>query len=265
MAILFGSDHYPDRRARELEHAFRQRQMCTVAVAAVVSALLTTGIGVGILWLSGAFSSLPASRSMEAAVFVPINVESAATAPNLEKADGCFTAGNCLPVFQSLETRPIVLEPTASEVVSARASDAKPEAQTLSPDGVTVNKAVAAPAAVQPLAIAEASAPGEPFGAPAVQPTLGATDETRRFIQRGRSFIAQGDVTTARLFFERAADQGDIAGTFALAETYDPIVLVRWRARNVAADPDRARTLYQTALAAGIPEARHRIGDLAGN
>jgi hypothetical protein len=46
MAILFGSDNYPyDFRMRQLEQAFRQRQMRTIVVAAVVSALLTTGAG----------------------------------------------------------------------------------------------------------------------------------------------------------------------------------------------------------------------------
>ena len=107
---------------------------------------------------------------------------------------------------------------------------------------------------------AVAAAPPEPVKLAASPPN----EEARQFVARARDFIAQGDVTTARLFLERAADRGDARATFALAETYDPLVLARWKARGVAPDIDKARALYIRAGEGGVADARKRLAELVG-
>jgi hypothetical protein len=102
MASLFGYDNYfVDRWTPQLvEQACRQRVIQTIGIAPIASAALTTGIGLGFLWLAGSFASTTASRSIEAAVAV-------ATIPaGADKPIGCPAEG-CLPVTRNIETRPM--------------------------------------------------------------------------------------------------------------------------------------------------------------
>jgi hypothetical protein len=256
MAILFGSDNYPyDFRIRQLEQAFRQRQMRTIVVAAAVSALLTTGAGIGLLSLMGSSAAPPGSLS---------EVAEAAAAPSAEKPSGtsaerlygCFAAVNCSPLFQNFETRPISLDSAVPETSVSANGEQRPN--NTDSDGAIVTKSQA-PATEQ--VIHSAMVP-EVINPPTTHTASKATDETREFIHRARGFLLQGDIKTARLFLERAADLGDSSATFTLAETYDPIILSLWPAHSVLADGDRARIFYEQAFAAGVDEAKQRIDRL---
>jgi len=258
MAILFGSDNYPyDFRIRQLEQTFRQRQMRTIAVVAVASTMLTTGIGLGLLWLTGSFAPPPEPRSTELAKAAPSAAK--LSGANAEKLYGCF-AITCSSLIQNFETRPISLEPSVPEISASLSSDARPNPDA--PQSATLSKADAPINQPATAGVPETVAPlPDSVGQPA-RVAGGATDETREFVQRARGFLVQGDIKTARLFLERAADLGDSSATFALAETYDPIILSLWPARSILADRDRARALYADALAAGVAEARPRISRL---
>ena len=52
---------------------------------------------------------------------------------------------------------------------------------------------------------------------------------------------------------------------FLLAETFDPNMLASWQTRGVAANPERARALYQRARDLGDNRAQQRIDWLTGN
>ncbi len=71
--------------------------------------------------------------------------------------------------------------------------------------------------------------------------------------------IRNGDIASARLVLARAARAGDAAALYALAETYDPRVLVKLRVQGMQGEPDTARNLYQRALDRGVEEARQRL------
>jgi hypothetical protein len=252
MAILFGSDNYPyDFHIRQLEQAFRQRLMQTIVVVAMLSTLLTTAIGIGLLWLTGSFAVPSEPRSIQVAAAMP-DAERP-TGPRAEKLYGCFAAANCSSLFQNFETRPVSLAPSVPEggLVESQSK----------PNGDGRGSAIANTADMP-----GAERLAEPATARSPRLTQagggGATDETREFIQRARSFLVQGDIKTARLFLERAADLGDSSATFALAETYDPIILSLWPARSLLADGDRARVLYEEALASGVTEAKQRMDRL---
>ena len=47
--------------------------------------------------------------------------------------------------------------------------------------------------------------------------------------------------------------------TFALAETYDPIMLAIWQTQGMVADPNKAKFLYAKALELGYGRARQRL------
>ena len=80
----------------------------------------------------------------------------------------------------------------------------------------------------------------------------------------GVELMTYGEVTAARTMFHRVAEAGDAAGAFALAETYDPLVLGGLRLRErIMPDAALARTWYGRARDLGSLEARDRISRLA--
>jgi hypothetical protein len=80
----------------------------------------------------------------------------------------------------------------------------------------------------------------------------------------GAELVARGDITAARMMFQRAAEAGEAAGAFALAETYDPVVLERLRLRGgITPDLALARAWYERARDLGSFAARERISRLA--
>ena len=81
-------------------------------------------------------------------------------------------------------------------------------------------------------------------------------------LERARGLIATGDIAAVRRLAEYAASSGDGRALFALAETFDPGQLARWRVRGIKADVEKARALYGQALAAGMEEARERAARL---
>ena len=76
-------------------------------------------------------------------------------------------------------------------------------------------------------------------------------------------FIAAGDVVTARLAFQRAAEADDANAAVALGATYDPTVLAKIGVAGIRADVAEARSWYQKAEKLGSPEARRRLEVLA--
>jgi hypothetical protein len=79
------------------------------------------------------------------------------------------------------------------------------------------------------------------------------------YLTRARELMALGDVSAARLLLSRAAEGKDSRALVALAETYDPVVLRRWRVVGMRPDPDRARALYEEASGQGSKTAREHL------
>jgi hypothetical protein len=83
-------------------------------------------------------------------------------------------------------------------------------------------------------------------------------------MRNGVELMTYGEVFAARAMFQRVAEAGEGAGAFALAETYDPIVLGELRLRDqIMPDVALARTWYERARDLGAPEARDRISRLS--
>jgi hypothetical protein len=104
-----------------------------------------------------------------------------------------------------------------------------------------------------------APAAAAPATAPA--PTAGRLDpdELATLMTRAKGLLAAGDVPSARLLLERAADAREPTAALLLAQTYDPAVLGTRDARNIVPDPALARTWYQRAVEFGSAEAQGRL------
>jgi len=88
-------------------------------------------------------------------------------------------------------------------------------------------------------------------------------EQIKLLIKRGEQFIAAGDMVTARLAFQRAAEAGNANAALALGATYDPTVLTRFGVVGINADVREARSWYRKAKKLGSPEAGQRLEVLA--
>jgi outer membrane biosynthesis protein TonB len=98
------------------------------------------------------------------------------------------------------------------------------------------------------------------------RPPVAAIDreELQILLKQGEQFVASGDVVSARVLFQRAAEAGDASGALSLGATFDPIVLGRLGVRGISADMEKARRWYERAKELGSPEAPRRLENLAG-
>ena len=71
-----------------------------------------------------------------------------------------------------------------------------------------------------------------------------------------------GDVGSARLFYQRAADSGNGEAALRLGETYDPNFIEWAKLTFVRADPAAALFWYQRAQELGVTEAETLLKDI---
>jgi hypothetical protein len=82
-------------------------------------------------------------------------------------------------------------------------------------------------------------------------------------MKRGEELVKTGDLAGARLLLQRAADARHAGAAFALATTYDPIMLKQMPVLGVSGDVKLARQWYERARDLGIREATGRLEALA--
>jgi hypothetical protein len=103
------------------------------------------------------------------------------------------------------------------------------------------------------IAPSDAAGAGETAAEPVAPkgPRLSA-DEIVGLVARGDAFLGAGDIASARLFFERAADAGDGRAAMRMAVTYDAAFLDRAGLRGLRdEDPERAAFWYRRARELG--------------
>jgi type II secretory pathway predicted ATPase ExeA len=86
--------------------------------------------------------------------------------------------------------------------------------------------------------------------------------EIEALVTRGGSFLSAGDIISARLFYERAADVGKASAALRLGATFDPGILDRAGIRGIRGDPAQAASWYRRARDLGDPGAAAPLKDL---
>ena len=144
------------------------------------------------------------------------------------------------PAVRSVTT--VAVTPTREEITTAYQSALQSRAP-----------AATAPAAAVPVAAPPvAAAPARRLDA----------DELAALMKRAKGLIAIGDIASARLLLERAADAQEASAALLLAQTYDPAVLGAQDTRSITPDPAAARTWYQKAAQLGSLDARQRLAQM---
>ena len=90
-----------------------------------------------------------------------------------------------------------------------------------------------------------------------------STDEVGALLARGDSLVVKGDIASARLFYERAAEAADGQAALRLAESYDPAFLARAHLSGARGDPLAAARWYRRARELGISDAEILLQTLA--
>lgn len=159
--------------------------------------------------------------------------------------------------------------PAAAPTSAPRAESPMPAAPaepvaTSAPAAAPVPAPEPAPAAVAPQP--EAAAPVVVAAAPAPQPAAVETPAPARdpqaiagLIGRGDELLGTGDIVSARLFYQRAAELGSGPAATAVGQTYDPLFLEVARVRGVRGDPLTAAQWYRKAIALGDRGAEIRL------
>jgi TPR repeat protein len=86
--------------------------------------------------------------------------------------------------------------------------------------------------------------------------------EIAALVTRGDAFLSTGDIVSARLFYERAADGGDGGAALRLGATFDPGFLSRTGIGGAPSDPAQASSWYRRALDLGNSAAQEALRDL---
>lgn len=102
-------------------------------------------------------------------------------------------------------------------------------------------------------------APVEPTAPPPPAARRIAPDELATLLKRAKGLLAVGDITSARLLLERAADAQEAEAALMLAGTYDPQVIGTQDMRSITPDPAAARLWYQKAAQLGSADAKRRL------
>ena len=84
-------------------------------------------------------------------------------------------------------------------------------------------------------------------------------------LTRADSLLSTGDIVSARLFYERAADGGSGEAALRLGETYDPQFLAQAHLRGLRGDVATAILWYKRARELGVREAEILLGALLSN
>jgi hypothetical protein len=211
--------------------------------------------------LGGGGGSAPPPVQLAAAVPEPALPQRIAAPPLAAEPTGAEIAA------ATRRTSPNALasaSPTRDEIAAAYQSALKGKVAVPEPVARDAAREVAAVVPAAPVVAAVAPAVREPVpvtreAAPArrIDP-----DELEALLKRAKGLLAIGDITSARLLLERAADAQEAEAALMLAGTYDPQVLGSQDLRSVSPDPAAARVWYQKAAQLGSADAKRRLGQL---
>jgi hypothetical protein len=177
-----------------------------------------------------------------------------------------------LPSLGEVEQQTFSSRASARENKDAALNAAAVPAPTEAPaidgkDGVPhVDRALASKAPTD----TSAAPANAPVPAPTSPAAIALAPPTSRFysaemtelLGHGDALLRNGDVASARLFYERAADAGDGRAALRLGATFDPEFLVRLGLGKLQANPAKAQSWYSRARDLGTVDAKSQLNSI---
>ncbi len=156
-------------------------------------------------------------------------------------------------------------EPAPGSSMATPATEPAPDSSTATPAAEPTPGSSTATSAAEPTpgsstaTSAAEPAPGSSTATPAAEDVSHlSAGQITELLARGDSFLHSGDVASARLFYERAADAGDWQAAIRMGATFDATFLGRVGVRAVG-DPIKAQSWYTRALDLGAPKADRQV------
>jgi tetratricopeptide (TPR) repeat protein len=219
-----------------MEKAMRLKTYSRSAEIARAGALAVAFIGVGTL----AFAFAPGTQ-----VAAPARQAVVVAKPTM------------VAMTPAIAVRKAVEEPPAVQQVSVLAP------QLLTNASIGLASPLRSTGELQPAALVAATpVPGKAATVTTKSTVAIGPEEAEKLYRRAEGLVADGDFAGARLLLERAIEAGHAGAIFMLASTYDPNVLSKVNALGIKGEPEKAKALYQQALAAGIDDSNGRLSAL---
>ena len=152
----------------------------------------------------------------------------------------------------------VAVVPMPAPAPTSTPAAAAPTAEPITPGAVEAAKSPAATVAAPPAARVDVAASPEPQGVQHLP-----AQEIAELIARGDAFLGRGDIVSARLFYERAAEAGDGQAALLTGETFDPNLLARTGLRGMRGDAAKAAEWYRRAVVLGVADAETLLKALA--
>ncbi len=239
----------------------RPRRKATFTVGRVLIGSLAVIAAAGIAAL---FSS-----DVTRAIIVNAKASLAATLTQADRAAAQTTAAKTR-LANSVQVATLGVQPTstANTPPPVTTSGQNPAAVATAPSREEISAALKTARQIQvdlrqpaPAAPAPVMAiPAPPAPAPRAEKI--DPDTLAGMMSRAKSLMSIGDISSARLLLERAAEAQEADAAFMLGQTYDPAVLGSQDIRSITPDPAMARKWYQKAAQLGSPDAQQRLAQM---
>jgi len=145
----------------------------------------------------------------------------------------------------------------------ADTQQSEPSASPSNPPGLTV---VTVPSQTVASGAADSTAASDASTARSSAPQANdwpiVQDELEMLLKRGKEFLADSDLASARLLLRRAAEGGSAEAALVLGTTFDPLVIQRLGVLGAHPDIGEARHWYQRAAELGSNTASQRLARL---
>jgi HPt (histidine-containing phosphotransfer) domain-containing protein len=273
LAIAFDSMELPRHQLAARPRASESRSIRSVVVRSLVAAgmLLTLGI-VALLSLHDvAMLGEPSIRSGTVASPGQETPEGSARSGGLPTQAEQRATISDPPLIAATATPEAIPQPTPPDAALSPVEDFTTLSATLPPavaaPGQTARAAEAPPPVTSLAPAEEQAAPPATSRTTWPPPTQSPPNrlsaaEIAALVTRGDAFLSAGDIVSARLFYERAADGGDGGAALRLGVTFDPAFLSRTGVRGTPDDLAQASSLYRRALDLGNPAAQEHLQNL---
>ena len=263
--FLSDPDGDPDPADFDYDEPLRTRRRFSIASIILMTTVAASAVAVMFAWFSSDATRdmLVSAKASIASVLPVANAQPDAptqqlTPRDVQLKDPTRLSGpnNQTPGANRNGQQQLAMLPSREDISTAyqaalNRAPATPAPAQQAPQAATPPLAAVAPVAVVPPA---------PSAAPQVRRM--DADELATLMQRARGFLATGDLMSARLLLERAADAQEVDAALLLAQTYDPDLLGAADVRNIVAEPAKARAWYQKAAQLGSADAQRRLAQL---
>ncbi len=263
---LFLSDPDGEPDPADFEYDIREPRRFSISTKILMATVAASAVAVVCAWFSSdATRDLLISAKASISTMLPVPSAAAQpdaptqlTQPDIQLKDPSRVSANQLPGAQR-PPQQVAMLPSREEISSAYQAALQNHAP-VAPPPPAVAAPAPAPVAAPPMAALSPPAAPAPVAPPAIRRM--DPDELASLMQRAKGFLATGDLMSARLLLERAADAQEVDAALMLAQTYDPDVLGTSDVRNIVPEPAKARAWYQKAAQLGSADAQRRLAQL---